>query len=68
MDNVLSYVESFYSVEGNTVVDNSFICKLGVFSPSEREALLRGEEIYDSFHNDGSYCGLMPLEEGDYEI
>ena len=49
---------NFDTILGNTCYERNFVANINEFSPEDQDKLLRGEEIYDTFHDDGAYCAL----------
>ncbi len=49
---------SFTSINGNSFYTSNFIASLDEFSEADQKTLLEGGEVYDTLHNDGSYCCL----------
>lgn len=58
---------SFDSIVDNCIYSNSFVASLSDFSAEDQAALLRGEEVYDTLHNDGSDCALHPENDDFYD-
>lgn len=55
----------FDSFRNGQCWEHSFVGELDWFTKEEKQKLLAGEQIYDTYHNDGSECGLS-LDELDF--